>query len=124
MSKVIFLVRDFGPKKAEVVKAIREQIGLGLPEISQASSAGKPLLERKLFDRENPDLPVRLLDLMIRLDGLNANYAIFELLDNQVFSSAEKYHEINSGKLRNMIEARETSLNQQRILGELEGDAS
>jgi hypothetical protein len=123
MSKVIFLVRDFGPKKAEVVKAIREQIGLGLPEISQASSAGKPLLERKLFDRENPDLPVRLLDLMIRLDGLNANYAIFELLDNQVFSSAEKYHEINSGKLRNMIEARETSLNQQRILGELEGDA-
>lgn len=120
MSKVVVLIRGLGPQRAEAVKAIREKLGLSLSDITTACSTGRPLLERRFFDRGVPDFPVRLLELVSQLDALGTDFTIFELLDNQVFSSAEKYYEINYEKLKKMIKAREESLVLQRFSGGLD----
>lgn len=118
MSKVVVLIHGLGPQRAEAVKAIREKLGLSLSDVTQACSTGIPLLERRLFDQGDPDFPARLLELVSQLDALGASYSVFELLDNQIFSCAEKYYEINYERLRAMIEAREESLVRQRFSGE------
>ncbi|GLR14911.1 hypothetical protein GCM10007907_37010 [Chitinimonas prasina] len=120
MSKVTLFIRDFGPKKIEAIGAIREKLGIGLSLINQSFANGTPLLERAIFDRNNPDFPNQLLDLIRRLDALQVGYVAFEILDNQTFSLPGKYYEITFDRLTQMIEAREKSVEQQRNIGELQ----
>lgn len=124
MSKIALLLKNTGPNKVDVVSALRAALGVSLQDISHATSTAAPLIERTLFDRKDPTFPETLYSLMSKLEALGASFVVYQLLDDQHFSPAEKYYEITVGRLRNLISSRGESLQQQRELGEREGGGS
>jgi len=119
MSKVAFFLVDAGPKKTQVLKAIRDVFQLGYADIQEGVST--PLAVRQLFDRANRDFPESLLGLLLRLNQLGAIVATYQLLDHQCYDAEIKYYEITADRLRNAIVANRQSLAEQRFLSSLEG---
>ncbi|PIF77487.1 hypothetical protein CLU95_4661 [Variovorax sp. 54] len=121
MSKVASFLIDAGPKKTQVLKAIRDVFQLGYADIQENASASTPLVIRPLFDRANRDFPESLLGLLLKLNQLGAAVATYQLLDHQCYDAENKYYEITADRLRNAIVANRQSLAEQRFLGSLEG---
>jgi len=124
MSKVVFLLHDVGPNRLDVIKTLRSAFGVGLQEISHATSTAVPLIERHLFDRKEPAFPGILLALMSQLQALGASFTVYQVLDHQSFDPSGKYYEVTIDRLRNLIDSREESLQEQRTLGGLEDGSS
>lgn len=120
MSKAALLIRDFGPQKVEAISELRKELGVSMSDINRGVLTGAPLVVRKLFDRASPEFPRKLLRLMSRLEALNVAFAVYELLDGQTFALPNKYYEITVVQLKNMIDTREQSLEQQRTLARLQ----
>lgn len=123
MSTVALLVNDLGSQSAKSTSLLMNAFGLNIGTVRNAITGGVPLIEKKLFDRKDPMFPQKLLGILCDLDALGAKWTAIELLDGQEYSPGDARYEITADRLRNMIRAREESLEGLRRLGELEDDA-
>lgn len=120
MSSIALVINDLGSQKAKSISLLMKAFGLNVGFIKQAVSDGSVIVEKKLFDRHDPQFPQELVDVLDTLTKLGCSWRALELLDGQVYLPEMEYFEITSERLRNMISAREDSLKRQRELGELE----
>lgn len=122
MGQIAFLLDDFGSDKATTVTDIRTASGISMSDVIQAVAEKRPVLVRRLFDRKDPAFPQRLLQLLAALEGRHQSYRAYELLDGEEFDplKADKYYTLTAERLRNMIEARSKSLDEQRRLARLQ----
>ena len=91
MSKVALMVYDLGASSAQSLAALAKMSSLGLSEIRKAVEEERPVLERRLFDRNQPDFPDRLEKALLELDALGAKWSAFELLDGQTWIPSQTY---------------------------------
>jgi hypothetical protein len=122
MPKIALIVGNLGDSKAEAVKSIRTYLGLEVSKILELAGSRQPLLVRKLFDRSEPKFTSSLQVVLADLEKLGVSYEAYELLDHQEFTIGEssKLFRVDATKLRNMIEARESSIRQQIELAALQ----
>jgi len=120
MPKIAVLVRDFGHDKKAVVQSLRNTVEIGVAAIMHAIATGNPVIEKRIFDREDAEFPDRLLALADSLTRAHVNFSMYELSDDQVFSKFATYYEPDADALRCLIEERLRSLQEQRELGQLQ----
>jgi len=121
MSLVALLVSDLGPQSTKGASLLMKAFGVGAGAIKAAAVNRSPLITKRLFDRADPLFASKLVSVLEQLDELGCEWTAIELPDGQVYSPTHKYYEITPDRLRNMIKAREESLEYQRRLGESEG---
>lgn len=120
MAKIVVVVRDFGADKKAVVQALRTAAGTGVGDILRAVASGAPVFEKTMFDRDDPDVPIQLVALAELLIQEHVDFSMYELLDNQIFSRSVTYYEPSVDALRNIIQQRSRSLEEQRNVGRLQ----
>ena len=101
---------------ALLLKSLGVSVGPGISAIA----AETPVLQRRLFDRQDPEFPQRLLQAMEHMDELGTGYVVFEIPDGKTYIPGRKYYQVTPDRLRNMISADQQSLEEQRRLGRLE----
>lgn len=89
-------------------------------EVKSAIDSHAPVLDKPLFDRLESTPARDILSLLNDLETSNISYKAYELSGKGAFNKMNKYFEINSTKLANMIDVREKSIDQQRVIGRLE----
>ena len=122
MSKVALIVGTLGESKVEVVKLLRSYLRLELWRIVELAGSGRPMIERKLFDRADPTFASSLQVVLSQLEKFRIHYDAYEILDEQPFRVGDesKFFRLDATKLRNIVDAEEESIRQQIELGELE----
>lgn len=122
MSKAALILGNLCDSKSDVVKTVRSNLGLEVGKILELAGSGRPLVERKLFDRAEPKFASGLQVVLADLEKLGVTYEAYELLDHQEFTLAEKgkLFRLDATKLQNMIDAREESMRQQIELAALQ----
>lgn len=123
MPSIVLFVSDLGANRTKAQWLLMRSFALGEGVIRNAIAARTPVVHRQLYDRQNPAFPHQLLQLMEQLEQLGSAFTVYELPDGQTYDPARTYYQITPDRLRNMIAAREESLQQQRRLGELEDGA-
>ena len=120
MSSVVLFIHDYGKEKAAAIAVLRKELALSLSVLSSADISKSPLVENRLFDRHDPGFPAALLSSIATLEQLEVSYTLHEVPEGQSFSSRGTYFNLNSRVLKNMIESRSASLEQQRGIGSVE----
>lgn len=120
MPKIAVLVRDFGHDQKAVIQSLRNTIEIGVGAIMHAIATGTPVIEKRIFDREDAEFPARLVALADSLTRAHVSFSMYELLDDEVFSKSAIYYEPNVDSLRSLVEERLRSLQEQRKLGQLQ----
>lgn len=120
MSSIALLVTNLGDKSAKAQTLLMSSFAINLGAISSAVATRTPVLQRRLFDRHSPEFPHKLLAVMEQLEQLGSVFALFELQDGQAYTPDGSYYRITPDRLRNMISAREQSLEDRRRLADLE----
>jgi hypothetical protein len=122
MPKVAFLLHDAGPDAAKVTVLMRRELGVSSDELRRALGTERPVFERSLYGRKDPEFPHQLINAMRELDVLGARYDAYQLLQDQSYSSGMKFFRLTPENLEASLEARAQSINQQRSLARLEED--
>ncbi|MEO7326133.1 MAG: hypothetical protein ABIW82_15010 [Dokdonella sp.] len=115
---------DLGSQGAKITSLLMRAFDLNVGSVRTSVTHCIPVIERKLFDREDPAFSQKLLGVLEELDGLGCRWVAFELLNGQRYVSGSKNYQITSDRIRKMIKSREESLEEQRRLGELEDDTN
>ncbi len=124
MAKIVFKVQASG-SVAQWVSRLRGVVSnLSIGSISAAIAADTPVFERRLFDRQDPELCTRLLALLKNLESNDVAYEAYELRDSETFDPSKKatYFKVNADRLATMIESRKQSLDRLYEAAELESD--
>lgn len=120
MSSIALIIKELGPQSAKATSLLFKELGISLAVTSVATDSQRPVMIKRLFDRTDPGFAERLVSVLQKLDGLGCRWTAIELPDNQTYSPEGRYFEITPDRLRNMIEDRAESLEEQRRLMELE----
>lgn len=120
MLRIILVIDDSTRVYPGVISKISRLSGNDLLEIRRAIACHAPVLDKPIFGRSDADAARDILALLNELEDSNIPYRAYELIGQDVYDEEKKYFEINFTKLSNMIDSREKSLGQQRVIGWLE----
>ncbi|WP_454718984.1 hypothetical protein [Caulobacter segnis] len=93
---------------------------MSLLEVRRSIEQGQPVVTRNLFDRQNPSFAEIFVEALAEMEKLECRYRAFEVSEGQVLTVPEGYYQLTAERLRNMITARQISLEHQRQVGEFE----
>ncbi|MFO1023513.1 MAG: hypothetical protein U0903_22880 [Planctomycetales bacterium] len=122
MAQIALKIKDNGPQTVEIVKRLRGVCSGGIAEVTKALATGEPIFVRRLFDRQDEDFPIRLLELLEWLESQSIQYQAFQVLDHETYdpSKCSQYYTVNADRLRTKISTRDKSLEEQTRFGRLE----
>jgi hypothetical protein len=117
---IALVINSLGDSSAKAHALLMKTFELSVPAVNEAIAAQRPVLQRRLFDRMNPEFPQKLLEVMERLQQLGSGFSVVELAADKSYIPGNSYYEVTPDRLRNMISAHNESLEDQRRFGELE----
>jgi hypothetical protein len=120
MLRIVLVIEDNSQVPPGIISKISRLSGKGLMEVKRAIAGHVPVLDKPLFDRLDSSPARDILSLLGDLEASNIPYKASELSGGDVYNERNTYFEITSTKLKNIINAREKSIEQQRVIGRLE----
>ncbi|CEE95297.1 MULTISPECIES: hypothetical protein [Xenorhabdus] len=110
---IALIIRNHGDNKSRLVNTIRNCVNISINSILSKVGDNTPVFIKELFDDiHEPEFPKKLMLMMKELDQLNVNYSIYELVGEQKYVNEGIYYEITIDRLKNMMSARERTINQ------------